>query len=1080
MLYTHSYAQNTCTWNGNGTDELASTPENWSDNTAPVTGDNIILNNTSSKDMTWDLNIQLMSWIQDGYEGEVTLETVYSPTGFTNLHITGNCVINTGTITHKANQKTQDYMLNMSVGGNLTVGVNGTIDAVGKGHYGAKVGPGTDPTYLHPAGSYGGRGGAVGATYGPGPCYGSIVAPTNIGTSGKSASANETGGGAIRLTVSGNATVEGTIIANSPHISVRNDPHDNVYAGSGGSVWITAGSFSGSGNIMANSSGFAGSGVRVGGGGGRISLISTDPGFDFSNFNAQIQAYGGLGYEKTGAAGTVYLECEADPHGGGSLIIDNNNYSTVNYTELCDSVNETFIGNVIIKNGGRLVSDEDHVFEVSGIWSNAGTYIALPGSQIVFSDRFVSTIKLYGNSTFFNLLCSGGPMSILFEPATTTTIDEGGSLIFHGPTSTYDLFVGSITQGEQWKLKLDGTASHTIQFVEVEDSDASPGVELLGLFAKDSGNNLNWSFNSNPPGGENVWEGNIDADWRKNDNWSFERVPMEEDSVRIPVTANDPQLMGIPQTVSTLTIEENATLFLNGLDLTLTEDLVVHGTLSTVENEIITVQNNLMLTGTLNLNGSPEFVLKGDLDLTGGLIQPGFSVFRIAGNTQQSLDFSNLSLHKLNIDNSSSVYFVSGFSAHEFLTLADSQTARHIYFDPGIELNLETLTLVSEFTTTNIFMRSSQPGSPWILNVSDWVTVCGVNVEDSDATGGLEIPAIYSNDGGNNQNWDFNPPSIFWTGHKGNGKFEDPDNWFPASVPDQNTFVVLDNAELIKISEETTVKGLTVRGSVQSTLLVVSNSLTVLQDVTIANNGTVAWNREGSVAGSLRIYAGAKLTHDRNAANEINKISIDIGGDFELHSGGTVDAVGMGHSGARVGPGAGTSNTAASHGGQGGTISGAAARGPCYGSITAPTNIGSSGRDANLISAGGGAIRLNIAGTATINGNVSANSPRISLNNQPDTNIYAGSGGSVWITAAKIIGSGNITASSGGYQGSGARCCGGGGRIAIVLKDENAVLTEFTGNIQAIGGIGYGGNGGPGTVYLKTVTPVSETVLINN
>ncbi|NLB54645.1 MAG: hypothetical protein GX811_02550, partial [Lentisphaerae bacterium] len=42
------------------------------------------------------------------------------------------------------------------------------------------------------------------------------------------------------------------------------------------------------------------------------------------------------------------------------------------------------------------------------------------------------------------------------------------------------------------------------------------------------------------------------------------------------------------------------------------------------------------------------------------------------------------------------------------------------------------------------------------------------------------------------------------------------------------------------------------------------------------------------------------------------------------------------------------------------------------------------------------------------------------------------------------------------------------------------VLTEFTGNIQAIGGIGYGGNGGPGTVYLKTVTPVSETVLINN
>ncbi|NLB54740.1 MAG: hypothetical protein GX811_03070 [Lentisphaerae bacterium] len=94
-------------WNGGGANALASTPGNWVGNVPPVTGDDIVLDSTSSKDMTWDLNISVWDWTQDGYVGTVTLATVYPGQGsFTEFIIYGDCKIITGTWTHQANTST--------------------------------------------------------------------------------------------------------------------------------------------------------------------------------------------------------------------------------------------------------------------------------------------------------------------------------------------------------------------------------------------------------------------------------------------------------------------------------------------------------------------------------------------------------------------------------------------------------------------------------------------------------------------------------------------------------------------------------------------------------------------------------------------------------------------------------------------------------------------------------------------------------------------------------------------------------------------------------------------------------------
>ena len=82
----------------------------------------------------------------------------------------------------------------------------------------------------------------------------------------------------------------------------------------------------------------------------------------------------------------------------------------------------------------------------------------------------------------------------------------------------------------------------------------------------------------------------------------------------------------------------------------------------------------------------------------------------------------------------------------------------------------------------------------------------------------------------------------------------------------------------------------------------------------------------------------------------------------------------------------------------------------------------------NFRGEGGGSVRLNISGTLVIDGSVTANG------GNGGGGIWGGSsGGSIYITAENLQGSGTIRANGGdtGYQSGG----GGGGRIAIYFRE---------------------------------------------
>ena len=84
-----------------------------------------------------------------------------------------------------------------------------------------------------------------------------------------------------------------------------------------------------------------------------------------------------------------------------------------------------------------------------------------------------------------------------------------------------------------------------------------------------------------------------------------------------------------------------------------------------------------------------------------------------------------------------------------------------------------------------------------------------------------------------------------------------------------------------------------------------------------------------------------------------------------------------------------------------------------------------------------------------------------------------GSGGSLWLSAGKLLGAGTISANggSGGLPGGGG---GGGGRIAVY---SNTNL--FTGIISARGGVGAT-FGGAGTIYFSSNNTSAARVIVDN
>jgi hypothetical protein len=217
-----------------------------------------------------------------------------------------------------------------------------------------------------------------------------------------------------------------------------------------------------------------------------------------------------------------------------------------------------------------------------------------------------------------------------------------------------------------------------------------------------------------------------------------------------------------------------------------------------------------------------------------------------------------------------------------------------------------------------------------------------------------------------------------WTGYL-NSLASNPTNWYNHVRPTTGDVVVLDATSPTNMTWDLNIPvGAWVQTGYAGT-------------VTIATRypGQGAFTNL-AVTGSVTLLSGT-WTHPVNTgvALEVDRLSVSVDGQFILGSNASINVTGRGYAAGR-GPGAGNSlqrsaiGVGASHGGRGAYS--AASGASCYGSITEPIDLGS-----GAAGAGGGAVKLHVAGPAEIHGSI------LAYGTMPSAQNPGSAGGSIWL-----------------------------------------------------------------------------------
>ncbi len=210
---------------------------------------------------------------------------------------------------------------------------------------------------------------------------------------------------------------------------------------------------------------------------------------------------------------------------------------------------------------------------------------------------------------------SGGVIFASSFTALSLTVDGAdlgsGTTLYFNAGSTYTLtylvlsgaggqsvWIRSTADGSRWRL--NNTGSNDVSFVDVQDSDAQPGLLITALNSVGL-NTINWNF-----GGAGVlrtWWGTTNSNWFIGTNWE-NGVPAPQDSVLIVSTATTMPILTAAVTISSLTIDDApASLTLSGNGVTLSS-FTNAGTLILVGTEPVTAIPNNFTGSTITYNSA--------------------------------------------------------------------------------------------------------------------------------------------------------------------------------------------------------------------------------------------------------------------------------------------------------------------------------------------------------------------------------------------------------------------------------------------------------------------------------------------
>ncbi|MCK4658828.1 MAG: hypothetical protein KAV82_04835, partial [Phycisphaerae bacterium] len=1039
---------------------------------------------------TTDVLIAADDWQYDGEDiivqgCSVTIDGAHS---FNSLTIENN-----GVVTHSYNGANPDYMLDLAISDYVQVDLGSRIDVTGRG-YTSLNGPGAggDSSSGGGGGGHGGVGGS-GSQGGGGGVYGSVIEPMHLGSGGGRAYSYSdnggTGGGVVKLIIGGALTLDGTISANG-----NAGEWDRAGGGAGGSVWIAAGTLAGSGDLTAN----GGSGNNYGGGGagGRIAVYT-----DANIFGGLMSAYGGGGYNP-GGAGTVYTEVSAEPR--GLLVIDNAGVGG-GLTRLNTSFwpsHELFDLDV---SNGALVWPE----EAMGFYSvhvGAGGTLSHEAGQTVFDLTTESDFTVDVDGA---LLADGkGSGSESGTAAGQTASSSGGGgghggVGGNGDTSSGGSVYGSVI--EPMHLGSGGGRAYSYS----DNGGAGGGVIKLiigGALTLDgtinaNGNAGGWDRGGGGAGGS-VWiaagtlagSGDLIANGGSGNNHggggAGGRIAVYTDANTFGGlmsayggSGHSPGGAGTVYTeVSTepqgLLVIDNAgvaggltrlnTSFWQGHGLF---DLdVSNGALVWPEEAMGFYSVHIRAGGTLSHEaGQTVFDLTTESDFTvdvdGALLADGKGSGSESGTAAgQTSHYDGGGGGHGGVGGSGSHSSGGGVygSVIEPAHLGSGGGRSSSYGQNGgagggvVKLSVGgVLTLdgtISAGGNAGVWDRGGggAGGSVWIAagtlaGSGDLIANGGSGNTYGGGGAGGRI-AVYT---------DVNMFGGLMSAYGGSG-------YHPGGAGTVYTEVSTEPRGLLVIDNASVTGGLTRL----NTSFWQSHGLFDLD----VSNGALVWPEEAMGFYSVHIRAGGTLSHE--AGQTVFDLTTES--DFTVDVGGAILANGKGsgsESGTAAGQTAYHSGGGGGHGGVGGSGYNGSGGGGVYGSVIEPAHLGSGGGRSSGYGynggAGGGVIKLTVGGVLTLDGTISACGNAGSADRGG-----GGAGGSIWIAADTLAGSGDVTANGGSGHSHGGG--GAGGRIAFHYDDNT-----LSGAITAYGGPGHS-RGGAGTIFTKRAAAAHGHLLIDN
>jgi len=1026
----------TATWDGGGSGNLASTAGNWDTDVAPIAGDAIVFDATSTKACTWDISsaTTFASFSINAGAQAITLNNSLNLTGAYN-QASGTMTFNTGspiitagadsTISGGTVTQTQEpngsgttavRAVSFNITGNLNYSAGSiTVDSLG---FPANQGPGKNNTGGDAGGANGGDG-ANGAYYHSAYAYsgfGSISAPVTAGSGGQDAA----GGGVVRLNVSGTLTVTGIISANGAACVCSE--------GAGGSIWLSAGTLAGSGTIRANG-GNNTSGNP--GGGGKISLTYTT-----RTHNGTVTAYGFTGgaynaYVSTSAPGTIYTKASAATY--GDLLIDNGSSSTVSYPSpkytripASDTFATITIKNyaqVLIQSGVTLTSASGF----SGGTSNSTLYInsggtldtsavsSLSGSPnitnagthtINSSTTLASNTYLYNGGSFSgltNLTLSGG----IFTFTSNTGLSIPGNLTISGATVNH-------TQEPNGS---GTTAARSVYFAVAGDMNISSGSITV--------DSLGFAYAQGPGTAPGYYAGGANGGDGTQNNYYNGYTPGTSGfgSISAPVTAGSGGNNGCSGG-GTVRLDVTGTLTVTG---TISSNGQTGDCGEGAGGSIWINAGTLAGSGTIRANGG------GTASYGGGAGGGGKISLTYTTRTHNG----TVSAYGTTTGSYNGRIYVS--AAGTIYTKASSATYGDLTVDNGTNSTTPTTTWYTRIPASETFANVT------VKNYAQLLITSGKTLTVATAfTNGTSDATLTINSGG---------------------------------ILDTSAISSLTGAPNITNLGTHTVASST---TLSSSTYTYNGAFSGLTNLTISTGGIFSFaNNTGlSIPGNLTISGGTvNHTQEPNGTGTTaaRAVYFTVSGDMNISS-GSVTVTGLGFvtgQGPATGDGTGCcSPSGGGNGGDGAKGNGSGGGLSGIGSITSPVTAGSgagSGSGSNG-GYGGGTIRLDVTGTLTVTGNIVANG-----SNGGGVDAGAGAGGSIWINAGTLAGAGSITA-NGGNGGNSSGRGGGGGKISLTYTTRT-----HNGSVTAYGGSIYDGTyAAAGTIYTKAAAATYGDVAVNN